>query len=188
MADIEAAGHVDWVPISLEAGEDDLIRQWGDRFGDSEQVANSIAFMLGVRASLLRANESADDSQLLHLAGWVMTGEPEDLTRLSAYAVLRAFPAAFPFDEVNDLVAQIVGDDPVFAGPEIDTLSTRSGDAAIVAFRPFVDGEVHEHLMVLWARPEAGVWYQLAAYQSDLLTSHRVRPSFEELAAGIQGL
>ncbi|TNC29848.1 hypothetical protein [Mumia zhuanghuii] len=187
MSDIEATGHVDWVPIPLDADADSLEAGWRARFGDAREVVDSIAFMLGVRASLLRANADADESQVLNLAGWVMTTEPDDLSRLSAYAVLRAFPASPALDAEN-LVAQIVGDEPVFSGPQITEMETKSGDAVNVVFRPFVGDEVHEHLMVLWPRPDQGIWFQLAAYQSDLLTSYRVQPSFEELAAGIEGL
>lgn len=187
MSDIAAAGHVDWIPIPLDAGPDSLALAWRQRFGTGRECADSIAFMLGVQASLLRANEQSDSAQVLNLAAWVMTREPEDLSHLSAYAVLRAFPAP-PELTAAELVEQLVDGEPLLSAPEIFEMETRSGDAANVAFRPLIDDEVHEHLMVLWPRPGLGAWYQLAAFQSDLLISSHVRPSFEELAAGIEGL
>lgn len=64
-------GHVDWVPVPLDADADSLEGRWRERFCDAREVVDSVALILGVRASLLRANANADaDADASQVLNW----------------------------------------------------------------------------------------------------------------------
>jgi hypothetical protein len=195
VSEIESEGHRSWVPLPMDQHPTEITGDLRLRFGPAagatdEVVELNLAAAQGIVANLRQQAETAADQGTVTCAAWLLVLDPSRF-EIRAVAVLRAV-AVEPRTSVDDLVRDVVGDDPQHGTPLVEVFETFSGEAVRVRYRPVVEdgGErsVHQVNAVLWDRTDQQVAFLLSCYVDNLVEADDIGDLLDELAAGMRGI
>lgn len=190
---IEAAGHVHWVPLPLDAEPDAVVDSLRERYAGTtpaDDLGLQLDLVRGTIAALRRQDASWEETGTAIGAAWALTPDPERL-EIAALAVLRA-SAVTAATGAEAVMSELIGDGPVHGRPVVEALDGAGTACYRLRYRPVVDNagerEVHQLNAVVWLRPEQSLVYVLSAYVHSLLEADTIGDLLEELALGMTGL
>jgi hypothetical protein len=195
VSEIESEGHRSWVPLPMDLHPTEIAGELRRRFGPAagttdEPVELNLAAAQGIAANLQQQAETSAEQGTITCAAWLLVPDPARF-EIRAVAVLRAV-AVEPGTSVDDLVRDVIGEDPQHGEPLVETIETWSGEALQVRYRPVVDvdGERHVHQIntVLWDRTSQQVAFLLSCYVDNLVEGDDIGDLLDELAAGMRGI
>ncbi len=195
MSEIESEGHRHWVPVPMDlhpteiAGE--LRRRFGPAAGTGDEVVElNLAAAQGMAVNLQQQAEALAEQGSITCAAWLLVLDPARF-EIRAVAVLRAL-AVTPGTSTDDLVLDVLGDEPRHGEPLVEPFDTWSGEALRLRFRPVVEVEdersVHQINAVLWDRADQGVMFLMSCYVDHLVEADDIGDLLDELAAGMRGI
>lgn len=195
MSSIESEGHRNWVPLPMDVDPEEIARELRRRFGppagtQDEVVELNLSAAQGIATNLQRQAGDLEQQGTVTCAAWILTLDPGRL-EIRAVAIMRA-TAVDASQSTDELVQEVVGDQPRRGDPVVEPFDTWSGEAYRIRFRPIVtvDGEdeVHQVNAVLWPRQEQETVFLLSSYVEGLIEANEVGDLLDELAAGTRGI